>query len=655
MNDWGFRVQQPDAEANPTSDAPSAWLRVLILCTSLAGINYVVWRWTDSVNWSAWWIAVPLVLAETYTLVGSLLFGLTMWRLRRRPAPPRPSGNATVDVLVFSSGQPVDVVMATADAAQRIRGRHRTYIVDYDDRRELAATAAAAGIEYFACRRNRSDARPDSEAGSLNHALLHTDGEFFLVLNADYVPDTRILDRTLGYFDDPRVAVVQTPQHVREARPARFLDPVAQGRDGWDAATLGQTNAVLRREALMQLGVRAYVQAVEAQVERTVYTADKIIRRTKKGVGQGDWIVRTALEGVERAIADAWRALDRGLPLADITYRFQQHVDQASRTLVEADVTAMRADLNAIAALGGGAESVTTAVVFDDATLAVLAGREWSPLGALDSISNIIRAVDLGHDFAEPVLPMASDSVAENMTISMRLHARGWASVYHPEALAREAVPVDVGTALARRLRDARGAIHAVVRFNPLAHKGLSAGQRLMYLSVVWGYLAGFAALAYIIAPVVFLVFSVMPVQAYDWALFGRLIPFVVLSQLLLYAVGRGNSTRRERWHRLALFPVWITACVTALRPARSRRPARPELASHSTTSGRTPWALFGWQFAAMAALATAMVIGMVRLRIATSPEPALSVNLIWAICDLTILGVGCQAMRHRGQRQVKV
>ena len=35
-------------------------------------------------NWDAWWIGVPLVLAETYSLIDSLLFGLGMWKLRER-------------------------------------------------------------------------------------------------------------------------------------------------------------------------------------------------------------------------------------------------------------------------------------------------------------------------------------------------------------------------------------------------------------------------------------------------------------------------------------------------------------------------------------------------------------------------------------------
>lgn len=60
----------------------------MIVAAAILGINYIVWRWLASVNWDAWWIAVPLVVAETYSLIDSLLFGLTMWRLQHRPDPP---------------------------------------------------------------------------------------------------------------------------------------------------------------------------------------------------------------------------------------------------------------------------------------------------------------------------------------------------------------------------------------------------------------------------------------------------------------------------------------------------------------------------------------------------------------------------------------
>ena len=75
-------------------------IRTAVVLTALIGVNYVAWRWLFSIRWSVWSIAVPLVVAETYSLIDSLLFGLAVWQLRRgQNRRPRPRGRP----LTFSS------------------------------------------------------------------------------------------------------------------------------------------------------------------------------------------------------------------------------------------------------------------------------------------------------------------------------------------------------------------------------------------------------------------------------------------------------------------------------------------------------------------------------------------------------------------------
>ncbi len=67
------------------------WTRLIVVLTVILGVNYVAWRWMASLNWDAWWIAVPLVIAETYSLIDVMLFGLTVWNIKfRKPPPPLP-------------------------------------------------------------------------------------------------------------------------------------------------------------------------------------------------------------------------------------------------------------------------------------------------------------------------------------------------------------------------------------------------------------------------------------------------------------------------------------------------------------------------------------------------------------------------------------
>lgn len=653
-----MRHRLPEA---PAGRYPSPWLRLLILLTALLGLNYIIWRWLASLNWSAWWIALPLVIAETYSVIDSQLFAITMWRLLRRDPPPPPPKGATVDVLITTYNEPIEMVLATAQAALAIEYPHRTYILDDGDRRELHSAAAEIGVGYITRSASWSDKPRHAKAGNLNNALFETEGEYILILDADQVPDPRILDHTLGYFRDPLMALVQTPQYFHNvpftdplgSQAPLFYGPIQQGKDGWNAAYFCGSNAVLRREALMQLGIRGYVRAIEDGIRRTLYTAKKILKSAQAQSDADQPQVHQALESVQHAVREARAQLRQEKPLADITYEFQQKVDAAARCVVDADVSAMRADLEVIAALQQDADHTSTAVIFDDEALQGLAGREWSPLGALESISAMIRAVDVGRDDeAQPMLPMATISVTEDMATCMRLHAQGWKSAYHHEILARGLAPDDVRTMMTQRLRWAQGTIQVMLRENPLIQKGLSIGQRLMYWATMWSYLAGFAALAYIAAPAIYLIFGIMPVQAYSWDFFGRLIPFLILNQLMFIIISRGTPTWRGQQYSLALFPVWIKACVTAFRNVYFDRPLGFAVTPKTRQeAGAIPWYLVRWQLTAIGLLAVASVIGIVQLCFGAISVLGVGVNLFWVLFDVLILSVVFQAVRYRGHQ----
>src|SRR5579884_4310765 len=274
-------------------------IRVLIVANLLLGLNYLVWRYLDSINWAAWPVALALLAAETYSYIGAFLFGTVMWRLRPRGEPPPPPPDATVDVFITCYNEPVELVRATVRAAVAIRYPHRTYVLDDGGSPEMAAMAAAEGAGYLVRSADWQGRPRHAKAGNLNNALLQTDGEFFLVLDADQIQYPAILDHTLGYFRDPAIAFVQTPQWFYNVPPGDpfgcradlFYGPIQQGKDGWNAAFFCGSNAVLRREALMQLGIVTYVRDVERRVRRGFARADRVLRAAERHLASGD--VRT--------------------------------------------------------------------------------------------------------------------------------------------------------------------------------------------------------------------------------------------------------------------------------------------------------------------------------------------------------------------------
>ncbi|WP_435741366.1 glycosyltransferase family 2 protein [Nocardioides sp. SYSU DS0663] len=637
-----------------------ALIRVVVVITALLGLNYVTWRWLFSVNWSAWWIGVPLVVAETYSLVDSLLFGLGVWRLKERGDPPPAPPDRTVDVFIATYDEPVELVMATARAAKAIRYPHRTWILDDGNRPELRAAAEAEDIGWLTRSADWAGMPRHAKAGNLNNALLQTDGEFMLVLDADQVPLPEILDRTLGYFEDEQMALVQTPQwfvNVPEHDPLGsqaplFYGPIQQGKDGWNAAYFCGSNAVIRREALMQLGVSRYVGEVEEGVRRALRTSRSVIRQARKQLTKDDVAVREALDAIAVDIGKARRALDRGEALFDVTFRFQQRVAQVRRSLVESDLRALQADLDIIASLEGIAESPDGGLAtIDLAALDQMADREWSPLGAVETVEALVNAVDVGRGGeAQPIMPLATISVTEDMATCMRLHALGWRTAYHDEVLAHGLAPEDLQAMLVQRLRWAQGTVQVMFRENPLVQKGLSLAQRLMYFSTMWSYLSGFAAIVYIAAPVVYLTTGVLPVQALSADFFIRLVPFLVINQLLFFIVAHGRPTWRGQQYSLALFPIWIRSFTSAFGNVFLGRSLDFAVTPKTRREDSGPaWHLVKPQLWAMALLVAAAVIGVVRIVLGEAEPPGTVFNLVWVAFDLAIFSVIIRAVRYRG------
>jgi cellulose synthase (UDP-forming) len=250
-------------------------------------------------------------------------------------------------------------------------------------------------------------------------------------------------------------------------------------------------------------------------------------------------------------------------------------------------------------------------------------------------------------------MPMATLSVTEDMATCMRLHAMGWRSVYHHEVLARGLAPDDLGTMLQQRLRWAQGTLQVMLKENPLVQKGLSIPQRLMYFSTMYSYLSGFAAVVFLAAPFIYLVFGVLPVKAYGLTFLAFFAPYIIVNQLLFLVVGYGKKTWRGHQYSLALFPLWIRACWTAAANVWFNRPLGFVVTPKTTATDAPrpfPWRLVAPQLVAAVLLVLAIVVGAVRLWNGSADSViGTGVNTLWVAYDLLILSVIWKAALYRG------
>jgi cellulose synthase (UDP-forming) len=353
---------------------------------------------------------------------------------------------------------------------------------------------------------------------------------------------------------------------------------------------------------------------------------------------------------VEAATLEAQEEVEAGRPLSEVTYRVRRRVDAAVQTLVQADVAALQADLEEIAAMELAHVGESGVPVVADDAIQRMSARDWSPLGALESVQAVLDALSVERsDEAQPVMPLATISVTEDMATAMRMHAMGWESVYHHEILAYGLAPEDLKTMLTQRLRWAQGTIQVLLRENPLVQKGLKLGQRLMYFATMWTYLSGFAAVIYFAAPIIYLLLGILPVSSLSWDFFIRFIPFMVVNQLLFAVAGRGIPTWRGQQYSLALFPTWIKACTTAARNVWFGRPLGFAVTPKARQSGGPSWSLIRPQIVVSILLAVAAVVGIIRLAAGLAEPLGTLVNVVWVVFDLVVMSILVRAVLYKG------
>lgn len=249
---------------NRTAYTPLEWpRRLLVVAFVVASLWYLNWR-LGTINPAAPAFSWLIYGAEVFGFATALLHVFMCWRLTVRRAPPARL-DVTVDVFVPTYNESVDLVRKTLLAARGMDHPHRTWLLDDGRRPEMRALAAQLGCEYL----ERGD-NLHAKAGNLNHALKHSSGELIAIFDADHAPRRDFLAKTLGYFENPKVAFVQTPQdfynldsyqHRRGGagrtvwtEQSLFFRVIQRGKDYWNAAFFCGSCAVIRRSALEEIG-----------------------------------------------------------------------------------------------------------------------------------------------------------------------------------------------------------------------------------------------------------------------------------------------------------------------------------------------------------------------------------------------------------------
>ena len=387
----------------PPADRPARLflIRSVALAALIVTFAYLGWRALATLNIDAWWIAIPMLVLEIHAALGLGLFTFSLWDVDHR-LPRRSLGQTPrIAILIPTYNEGPEILIPTIAAAVALEPEHETWVLDDGERPEIEELARSLGARYLA--------RPTHEhakAGNLNHALGIVEADIIGVLDADHVATPNFLRATLGYFADPRVAVVQTPQDFYNVssfehgtglaygepfhEQTLFYRLLQPGKNRWNAAFWCGTNALVRVAALREIG------------------------------------------------------------------------------------------------------------------------------GA------------------------ATDTITEDIHTTIRLHRRGWKTVYHNEVLARGLAADDAAQYQLQRNRWGTGAMQVLRVENPLVVPGLTLGQRVGYASTLLGWFDSWRTVGFLLLPPAVLLSGQIPIIA-DGLMFAVFFGITyLLQQAALYLLGRG-------------------------------------------------------------------------------------------------------------------
>ncbi len=256
-------------------DRPPVWLK-LILSLGAAAMNgrYLWWRMTETLvlDWYSGPLSVLLVTMEAIAVLNTLIIiSQTVNQTDHSPKADKLSGlirsgmyQPTVDIFIPTYDEPASVLQRTMIGAMAMSYPKKTvWLLDDGERPEMEVLATELGVRYLT-RTEHSHAK----AGNLNNGFKHSSGEIIITFDADFVPLNNFIERALGFFTDPKLAMIVTPQNFYNPDPPElnlggrilpheqtvFYSILQAGRDSSNSVICTGTSILFRRSCIDELG-----------------------------------------------------------------------------------------------------------------------------------------------------------------------------------------------------------------------------------------------------------------------------------------------------------------------------------------------------------------------------------------------------------------
>ena len=258
------------------SPQPQKWSRnIVVTILLILLVRYLLWRSLSTLNLANpidGTFSILLLLMEVLAITGRILQLIMMFTTKERHQQAELYSKIvaqgkyypTVDILIPTYNEPEFILKRTIIGCQKIDYPHKKiYLLDDTRRPHIKKLAQDLRCNYI----TRSD-NFYAKAGNLNNALAQTHGELVAIFDADFVPTKNFLQRTVGFFCNSKIGLVQTPQSFYNSDPIaknlrlekiltaeeeffyRHIQPI---KDGAGSVLCAGTSFVARRKALEEV------------------------------------------------------------------------------------------------------------------------------------------------------------------------------------------------------------------------------------------------------------------------------------------------------------------------------------------------------------------------------------------------------------------
>jgi len=242
-------------------------------------------------------------------------------------------------------------------------------------------------------------------------------------------------------------------------------------------------------------------------------------------------------------------------------------------------------------------------------------------------------------------------SITEDCETALDIHARGWRSLYVDKPMVAGLQPETLASFIGQRSRWCRGMLQILLMKNPLFKRGLTSAQKACYLSSSMFWLFPLPRTVFLVAPLLYIFFSVEIYNATVEDFFAYTIAYLVAALVIQsYAYGRFRwpwmSERYEYVQSVYLLPAILSVI---------RNPRKPtfNVTAKGATTDRDQLSVLAWPyFVIFAVLFAGVIVTGLRLEADPDSQGLLLIVGTWNLFNLVIAGVALGVVSERREQR---